>query len=303
MSKDQLVVNAAFEQASDAMIITDAAEKIVRVNRKFTSLTGYEAEEVLGQTPAILRSGKNDAKLFTQVWKSVNATGHWQGEIWNRKRNGRLFVAELTISAIANHHNKASYYLGVYRDITAAKEEQLKKQQQETREPHTFLLNRPAFFQHLGEFCSNPSAAKTGPGALLVLNLDHFHDINDLYGLDAGDDLLYEAARRLRKCLRDTDIIGRLDGDEFAVIIQALVSESDVAKVTDKILERLAAPYDLGNQKHVTVTCSIGMAPLNGKGCDPDMLLRLAGQAMRAAKRQGGGNWRQAAVEAAPVSV
>ncbi|MBV8634865.1 MAG: diguanylate cyclase [Burkholderiaceae bacterium] len=297
------MVNAAFEQASDAMIITDAAEKIVRVNRKFTSLTGYEAEEVLGQTPAILRSGKNDPKLFTNVWNAINTTGQWQGEIWNRKKNGRLFVAELTISAIINHHSKASYYLGVYRDITAAKEEQLKKQQQETREAHTFLLNRPAFFQHLSEFCASCGKPANGQGALLLMNLDHFRDINDLYGVSAGDDVLYEAARRLRKSLRDSDIIGRLDGDEFAVIIQGLASESDIAKVTDKILERLTAPYDLGNRKHVTVSCSIGLAPLNGKACQSDTLLRQASQAMRDAKRKGGGKWRRASVEAETESV
>ena len=303
MSKDQLVVSAAFDQASDAMIITDAAEKIVKVNRRFTSLTGYEPDEVLGQTPAILRSGKNDPKLFTNVWSSVNATGQWQGEIWDRKKNGRLFVAELTISAITNHHNKVSYYLGVYRDITAAKEEQLKKKMQETREPHTFLLNRPAFFQHLAEYCSDQDKEQAGAGALMLLNLDRFHEINDLYGIEAGDNVLYEAARRLRKFLRDTDVIGRLDGDEFGVIIHSLSNENDIDKVTDKILNALLAPYDLGNQKHVAVTCSIGLIALLGKGCSADALLRQAGQAMRAAKRQGGGKWRRAAAETEPAKV
>jgi diguanylate cyclase (GGDEF)-like protein/PAS domain S-box-containing protein len=293
MSKDQLVVSAAFDQASDAMIITDAAEKIVWVNRKFVDLSGYEPDEIIGQTPAILRSGKNDPKLFTTVWSTINAAGHWRGEIWDRKKNGRLFIADLTISAIVNHHGKVSHYLGVYRDITAAREEEMKRTTQETREPQTFLLNRPAFFQQLSEICAAAKPAD-GVGALLLVNLDKFHTINEQHGIAAGDIILYEAARRLRKSLRDSDVIGRLDGDEFGVVIPAAGSLEDIEKITEKLLERLLAPYDLGQQKQVEVSCSIGLTPLNSRGIDVDTLIRSADRALREAKTQKGGCWRTA---------
>jgi diguanylate cyclase (GGDEF)-like protein/PAS domain S-box-containing protein len=293
MSKEQFILGAAFDQASDAMIITDAAEKIVRVNQRFVSLTGYEADELIGQAPSILRSGKNDAKFFTALWSAVNAAGHWQGEIWNRKKNGRLFVADLTITAIVNHHGKVSYYLGVYRDITAAKEEEMKRTLQETREPQTFLLNRAAFFQQLDEICAAAEPAD-GVGALLILNLDKFREINDQHGIEAGDVILYEAARRLRKSLRDGDVIGRLDGDEFGVVIPSAGSAADIEKITAKLLERLLAPYDLGQQKQATVPCSIGLAILNSQGITAQILIRSASRALRDAKEQGGGCWRGA---------
>jgi len=293
MSKDQFVVAAAFDQAADAMIITDAAEKIVRVNRAFLNLTGYEPEDLIGQTPAILRSGKNDPKLFTTIWSTINAAGHWRGEIWDRKKNGRLFVADLTITAILNHHGKSDHYLGVYRDVTAAKEEAMKKAMQETREPQTFLLNRAAFFQRLTEICAGARPGD-GPGALLLLNLDRFREINDGNGIESGDAILIEAARRLRKALRDSDVIGRLDGDEFAVAIPAAGSVEDIEKITQKLLERMLAPYELGPQKTITVPCSIGLAPLQLTETDAQQLILKANRALLAAKRQGGGRWRNA---------
>jgi PAS domain S-box-containing protein len=131
--RDQQIVTAAFDQASEAMMITDAAEKVVRINRQFTALTGYDPSEITGQTPAILRSGKNEPHLFNEFWNSLNSSGRWQGEIWNRKKNGRLFVADLTVSAVLNHYGKVSYYLAVYRDITAVKEDQLKQQMRDNR--------------------------------------------------------------------------------------------------------------------------------------------------------------------------
>jgi diguanylate cyclase (GGDEF)-like protein/PAS domain S-box-containing protein len=288
--RDDHIVSLAFDQATDAMIITDAAETVVRVNRQFVHLTGYEPEEIVGRTPALLHSGKNEPQLFDKVWAAVNATGHWRGEIWDRKKSGRLFIADLTITAVTNHHHKVTHYLGVYRDITAAKEEQLKRQQQENREGQTFLLNRPAFFQQLKELCEAPRRPQDR-AALLLINLDRFHQINEQYGLAAGDDILYEAAGRLRKSLRDIDIIGRLDGDEFGVILTGLASQADIEAVTGKLLDRLMIPYPEGAKVAITVPCSIGLAPLPEQGTGVEALLHAAGHALRRAKSQGGGRW------------
>jgi diguanylate cyclase (GGDEF)-like protein len=227
------------------------------------------------------------------VWEAVQSTGHWQGEIWDRKKNGRLFIADLTISPIYNHHHKVAYYLGIYRDITALKEEQLKKQQQENREAQTFLLNRAAFFQQLDALC----AASRAPGdhaALLLIDLDRFQQINDRYGIAAGDDVLVEIAGRLRKSLRETDVIGRLDGDEFGVILTGLPSPADIEIVTEKILDRLSIPYPEGAQIAIALSCSIGLATLPPHGTGIDALLRSANAALRNAKSRGGARWIRA---------
>lgn len=284
--RDQQIITAAFDQASEAMMITDAAEKVVRINRQFTALTGYDPSEIIGQTPALLRSGKNEAHLFNEFWASLNNSGRWQGEIWNRKKNGRLFVADLTVSSVLNHYGKVSYYLAVYRDITAAKEVQLKQQMRENRESHTFLLNRTAFFEQLNDVAARPPN-DAERSALILLNLDGFRAINDAYGVAIGDEILSEAARRLRRCLRDSDVISRMDGDEFGVLLPELSSADDIEKVGAKILSRLLEPYDVGAPQPKTITCSLGIT-LIPPGGTIDQVLRLANRALTAAKQAGG---------------
>ena len=284
--RDQQIVTAAFDQASEAMMITDAAEKVVRINRQFTQLTGYDPSEIIGQTPALLRSGKNDQNLFNEFWSSLNASGRWQGDIWNRKKNGRLFVADLTVSSVLNHYGKVSYYLAVYRDITAAKEDQLKQQMRDNRESHTFLLNRAAFFEQMRDVSARP-ARETERSALILLNLDRFSEINDTYGVAMGDEILSETARRLRRCLRDSDVISRMNGDEFGVLLPELSAADDIEKVGAKILSRLLEPHDVGGPQPVLVTCSLGIT-LIPPGSTTDQVLRLANRALSAAKQDGG---------------
>jgi diguanylate cyclase (GGDEF)-like protein/PAS domain S-box-containing protein len=297
-TRDQQIVSSAFDQAADPMMITDAAEKVVRINRQFTNLTGYDPIEIIGQSPAILRSGKNPPQLFSELWASVNASGRWQGEIWDRKKNGRLFVADLTISSIVNHYNKVTHYLGIYRDITLAKEGEMRAQMQETREPQTFLLNRAAFCQNLAELYARQGAPAKQPvqAALLLINLDDFREINDLYGIDNGDRILQETARRLRRGLRDSDFIGRMNGDEFAVLLSDLATAADVEKVTSKLWARLSKPYELGPQRDVKVSCSIGLTFLSSQNGSVDMALKSANLALGEAKEQGGNCWRVAGI-------
>lgn len=289
--RDQQIVTSAFDQASEAMMITDAAERVVRINRQFTQLTGFDPSEIIGQTPAILRSGKNDPGFFNEFWNSLNNDGQWRGEIWNRKKNGRLFMADLTVSAIVNHYNKVTYYLAIYRDITQVREDERKREMQEKREPQTFLLTRTAFFHHLADLCAQPPSEDSCP-ALLLLNLDRFREANDLYGLAIADEILHETARRLRKSLRDSDVIGRLNGDEFGVLLPELKAADDMNKVGEKILERVSAPFEIDTIGSVTPRCSIGLAPLASSA---ELALRQANQALRTARQSGGGQYRIAA--------
>jgi len=293
--RDQQIVTAAFDQASEAMMITDAAEKVVRINRQFTALTGYDPSEIIGQTPALLRSGKNEPHLFNEFWESLNNSGRWQGEIWNRKKNGRLFVADLTVSSVLNHYGKVSYYLAVYRDITAAKEGQLKQQMRDNRESQTFLLNRAAFLTQLSDITARPPR-DSEQSALILLNLDHFRVVNDTYGVAAGDEIISETARRLRRCLRDSDVISRMDGDEFGVLLPELSTADDIEKVGAKILSRLLVPYDVGGPQTAQITCSIGITLIPPRSSS-DQVLRLANRALLTAKKAGGRQYQT--VEAA----
>ena len=290
--RDQQIVTSAFDQASEAMMITDAAERVVRINRQFTQLTGFDPSEIIGQTPAILRSGKNDPGFFNEFWNSLNNDGQWRGEIWNRKKNGRLFMADLTVSAIVNHYQKVTYYLAIYRDITQVREDERKREMQEKREPQTFLLTRTAFFHHLADLCAQPPPPDSCP-ALLLLNLDRFREVNDLNGVAIADEILHETAHRLRKCLRDSDVIGRLNGDEFGVLLPELKAADDMNKVGEKILARIAAPFEIGEMGSAApLTCSIGLAPLTSGEGAAELALRRANQALRSARQSGGGHYR-----------
>ncbi len=298
-AKDDRIIDTAFEQAADAMMITDSAEQILRVNRAFTRLTGFESAEVVGQMPSILRSGKNPKHLFADMWAALNGGGNWRGEIFNRKKSGRLFVADMTITAVVDHHGKAPYYFAVFHDVTAAKEAELKRLLRETRDPQTFLLNRAAFFERLAQLCA-PRNMTDSRAALLLIDFDRFRAVNDEHGTAAGDLVLMEAARRLRKCLRDGDTLGRLSGDEFAVILPDLEDNADILKVTSKIHEKLMNSYDLANGHRVDLSCSIGVIIVPAPETSVDFILRQANHLLHAAKIAGGGRWRAAESGAPP---
>lgn len=287
---DQYILDNAFDQAPDAMIIVDASERILRINRQFTKLTGYQPDDIVGRKPSLLRSDRNRPDLFGEFWTSLANAGRWRGEIHNRKKNGRLFIAELTVSAVTNRHGKVDHYIGVYRDITALKNLEHKQEMQENRERQTFLLHRRAYLQRLADFAARPAVG--GCRAVLLVNLDKFRTINDRYGLDAADAILMEAAQRLKRCLRQDDLIARLDGNEFAITLTDLNDPSDIPVVTAKILNKLRQAYDIGAEAPVFVPCSIGAVSLPDLGVDCDTIFRRVHQALDAAKAEGGGGYR-----------
>ena len=274
-----------FQSSSQAIIVTDASNKIVAVNPSFERITGYKAEEVLGKNPRIVSSGRQEPAFYKAMWNAINTTGHWQGELWNRRKNGEVFAAWLTINTIYNPDGSVRNYVELSSDFTKKKEAEDLIWRQANFDFLTGLPNRHMFLDRLRQEVRQ--AQRSGmPLALMFLDLDHFKDVNDTLGHDMGDLMLQETSRRIISCVRDMDTVSRLGGDEFTVIVTELGDPGSVERVAQEILRRLAEPFKLG-QEVAYITASIGITVFPDDGTEVDDLLKNADQAMYAAKQQG----------------
>ena len=286
----QIVVDA-FYQALEPMIITDRVGCIVHVNYAFTGLTGYHEDEVLGQTPRILRSDRQD-KLFYQIlWKELLLVGEWSGEVWNKRKNGEVYPQRLSIAALRQANGDVHHYVAVMSDLTARKDAEERIEHQATHDPLTGLPNRVLFFDRLANACSR-AIRDHEEAALLLLDLDRFKLVNDSLGHDAGDQLLREASGRLLSCVRETDTVARIGGDEFAVIVPKLKEIKDVEVVAKKILKELAEPFHVEAADPVFISASIGIAATPADATTPESLMKYADMAMYQAKDEGRNNYR-----------
>ena len=220
-AEEMLRISAIAFESQSAMIVTAPNSVILRVNRAFTKLTGYSAQEAIGQTPQMLSSGRHDKGFFKAMWGTLKKTGHWQGEIWNRRKNGMIVAEWLTISAVTAPDGSITHYVGTFSDITENKDAVAEIHRLAYYDPLTHLPNRRLLQDRLGQELA--AATRNGlHGAILFLDLDNFKTLNDTRGHDAGDQLLIEVARRLRATVREGDIVGRLGGDEFVVLLEDL---------------------------------------------------------------------------------
>lgn len=257
----QRVSAAAFESLS-GMFITDRYQRILQVNRAFTELTGYSAEEVQGQTPRMLSSGRHSKDFYQAMWASLNAQGTWSGEIWNRRKSGEIFVEWLSVSTVTDACGEVTHYVGSFIDITASKRAQDQIAYMAYHDALTQLPNRRLLLDRLNQAVA--TARRSGlHGAVLFIDLDHFKHINDTCGHEAGDQVLVETARRLRQAVREGDSVARMGGDEFAILLEDLGAErleaaAKAVHLAEKILAQLAQPFDLG-EYHFRCTASIGI--------------------------------------------
>jgi diguanylate cyclase (GGDEF)-like protein/PAS domain S-box-containing protein len=271
------------------MIVTTPNSVILRVNRAFTTLTGYSAQEALGQTPHMLNSGRHDKGFFKAMWSTLKETGYWHGEIWNRRKNGMIVAEWLTISAVTAPDGSITHYVGTFSDITENKDAVAEIHRLAYYDPLTHLPNRRLLQDRLGQELAAATRNRLF-GAILFLDLDNFKTLNDTRGHDAGDQLLVEVARRLRAAVREGDIVGRLGGDEFVVLLEDLSTEPEVAamltkQVGEKVRNELAHPYNLdGDEFHCTA--SIGIRLYRDQETAEE-LLRNADLAMYQAKMAG----------------
>ncbi|WP_157269436.1 sensor domain-containing diguanylate cyclase [Azohydromonas aeria] len=270
---------------AEAILITDARNRIVSVNPAFTRITGYAAEEVLGRTPALLSSGQHDAAFYQAMWRELLAQGSWCGEIVNRHKSGELFTEWLTITVDRDAEGRPSHFVGVFQDITERKRHEAELQRLATTDELTGVLNRRAFLdeveRELARFQRHGHA-----GALLMLDLDHFKQVNDRHGHAAGDAVLVQVCAALRERLRRSDRIGRLGGEEFALLLPETPAEG--AAVLAESLRREVAALEIGTPAGpLRVTASIGVAAFAASEADAAALLGRADRALYAAKALG----------------
>jgi diguanylate cyclase (GGDEF)-like protein/PAS domain S-box-containing protein len=275
----------AFESLNGIMV-TDANRTILRVNQSFTEITGYAAEEIIGKTSTILKSGHQERSFYEAMWEEIRATGSWMGEIWDRRKDGTLFDALLSIRAVHDQSGGVINYVSSFVDLSQLKKAKADLEHVALYDQLTDLPNRRLFRVRLEQdakriFHNNSSLA------LLIIDLDKFKEVNDTLGHDKGDILLIEAAKRIQQHVRDTDTFARLGGDEFAIILPDYEDRSNIDRVVQNVLEALEEPFHLGDENMGHISGSIGIALYPEEAENIDELLRHADQAMYAAKQSG----------------
>ncbi|MDP2804544.1 MAG: diguanylate cyclase, partial [Gallionellaceae bacterium] len=274
-----------FDGSNEAIMITDTEQRIVRVNRAFSKVTQYSAVEVIGKQPNILSSGRHDALYFQAMWHSLEKFGHWQDEIWNKRKDGEIFPEWLSISVVRDTEGKLTHYVGMFSDISDRKAIEAKVEFLAYHDALTGIPNRVLLGDRMKQGIAQ-TTREQNMMAVCYLDLDGFKPINDTLGHEAGDQVLIEVAKRIGHTIRGGDTLSRLGGDEFVVLLLGLERGEECVATLDRLLEVLAQPFTLG--KHVIqVSASIGVCiyPLDDE--DPDTLLRHADQAMYKAKQSG----------------
>ncbi len=289
-ANDEYLRQAAtmFEAAREGMMVTDAQTYILVVNHSFSELTGFSATDVLGRTPNILRSGRQDNAFYDLMWATIHQSGYWQGEVWNRRKSGEIYPQILSVSAVKNEHNLVTHYVGVFSDITQLKSTEARLEFLAHHDPLTGLSNRILLFSHL-EHCIALSGREHKSAALLIMDLDRFKDVNDSFGHLAGDELLQKVACRLTSRLRRIDTITRLGGDEFAFLLEDLPDPQDAGLVAAEIIDILNTPWSLANGVEVRMSASIGISLYPDHGRTSEELLQHADTALYRAKAEGRG--------------
>ncbi len=289
LAEEELALAAIAFESQEGMLITDANRVIIKVNDAFTKLTGYSSEEALGQTPSLLNSGRHEAVFYRDMWRIIDDKHYWQGEMWNRRKDGRIYAEWLTISAVAAQDGSISNYVGSFSDITQDTQAAAEIHRLAYYDPLTRLPNRRLVQDRLGQAVA--ASGRSGLyGAVLFLNLDNFKAVNDAAGREVGDLLLIGVAQRLRAVVRESDTLARLGGDEFVAILEDLSANPEdaalKAKLTgEKLNEAIAQPFNLnGIETHQTICIGIGLF------CRPiatEELLKHADLALHQAKAAG----------------
>lgn len=283
--KDLHLARQVIEATLDGVMIIDEAARIEYVNPAFTRLTGYEPAEVLGRNPRLLSSGRQSPEFYAKMWRDLVEVGHWQGEIWNRRKDGSIFAEWLTINSIRGDDGRISKFAAIFSDITEKKRKEEQVRNLAYYDPLTQLPNRRLLIDRLRQAIAQVGR-QGGKLALMFLDLDLFKRINDALGHDVGDAVLVEVAGRLIHCLREGDLVARLGGDEFVVLMPELKDDADAARLASRIIVSVRSPFRIA-ERELYVTTSIGIAIYPEDGDDPELLLKSADSAMYQAKQIG----------------
>lgn len=274
-----------FNQAHEGILITKPDGRIVDVNPAFCDITGYSREEVINQQPSILKSGKHPESFYREIWQSLIEKGYWQGEIWNRRKNGELLAELLTISTLMDDQGDTLHYLGLFSDITEIKAQQQALEMMAHYDMLTQLPNRTLFADRFQQAISHSIRQHSLLG-VIFLDLDGFKPINDNYGHEIGDQVLIEVAQRIKACIRLDDTASRLGGDEFAILLNDISSVEHCERLVSRLLRTIQLPYRIdGDIIQLGASMGVTLYPLDQS--DADTLLRHADQAMYQSKQTG----------------
>ncbi|WP_238551903.1 EAL domain-containing protein [Herminiimonas sp. CN] len=277
-----------FEQSGEGIMITDAHHRIVRINHAFTAITGYSEAEALDQNPRMLSSGRQDQDFYRGMWAVIKAQGHWQGEVWNRRKDGSVYPEWLSISKVLDSQGNLTNYIGIFSDISQYKAAQEQIQRLAHFDALTGLPNRVLLNDRTSQALSMAHRSHA-PLALMFIDLDRFKNVNDSLGHRIGDALLVALAQRLCAAVREQDTVSRLGGDEFILVLPDTDADG-AAHIAKILLETAVQPYQI-EQHELTITSSIGIAMYPGDGEDFESLSKCADIAMYRAKQDGRNNF------------
>lgn len=285
LEKKLKLSSRVFSDTHEGIIITDVDKIMVDVNPAFSDITGYSREDVIGKNPHILTSGKHTPEFYIAMWKQIDEQGHWQGEIWNRRKNGEVYAELLTITSLKDADNCVVNYLGMFTDITHSKRQQERMRRMAHYDTLTGLPNRTLLLDRFNQAIAHSKRSDTLL-AVCFLDLDDFKPVNDTFGHDIGDKLLIEVAHRLELAVRAEDTVSRLGGDEFSLLLGGIKSTAQCYELLERIIHPVSAPY-LIDDNCIKISASIGVSLSPLDGIELDSLLRHADQAMYQAKQEG----------------
>ena len=289
--EEALRIAAIAFESQEAILVTDASGNILRVNEAFTRTTGYSADEVVGKNPRLLQSGRHGPEFYAKVWERIHDSGHWQGEVWDRHKNGSVYPKWLVISSVRGHTGQVTHYVGSFFDLSERKKAAAAISRLAYFDSLTGLPNRRTLADRLRHALVAARRSRQY-GAILFLDLDNFKTVNDTVGHNEGDRLLKEASRRLRGAIREEDMVARFGGDEFVILLENLGASWEQAAVivktiAEKLLTELAAPYTLlGREFSSSASIGVTLWQEHVEGGLHDLLKR-ADMAMYEAKKSG----------------
>ncbi|MFA6015326.1 MAG: diguanylate cyclase [Gallionellaceae bacterium] len=289
--QDKLKLSAqVFINSAEAIVISDLDNNIIQVNKAFTDITGYSAEEVIGQNPRILKSGQQGPDFYQEMWRVLLTNGSWQGEIMDRRKNGDVYPKWLSIAVVRGEQGEITNYIALFTDITERKASFDRIQQLAHFDALTLLPNRTLLNDHI-DLAISGAKRNQSLLAILFLDLDRFKNVNDTMGHHVGDLLLQAVAVRLQKCVRESDTVSRLGGDEFVILLGNIHGENDAAFVAQKIINSLDEPIMIGEYR-AEIGTSIGISIYPTDGVEKNTLLKHADAAMYMAKDKGRNNFQ-----------
>ena len=286
----QRLAATVVDNTIEGVVVTDAQSRILSANAAVTRLLGYTEEELLGQTPRIFKSGRHDKAFYDAMWATLRQTGHWQGEIWNRRKNGEIFPEHMSLSAVRDPAGQTTHYVCMFTDISEEKLQQQRLEFLAHNDPLTGLSNRSWFGFQLEQAVVEARASGEHI-AVLLLNLDRFKDVNDSYGHATGDEVLKHIARQVQSALRPGDVMGRLAGDELAVVARHLRHADGAAAVARHLIRAVAEPWHSPDGFEVVAGVSVGICMFPEHADTSELLLQGAHAAVYGAKARGRGAW------------